>query len=1051
MQRISITNPQNIIDGTAKKYYFKLRNTGGPKGDKGDKGDTGATGPQGPQGNAATVSVGSTTTLSVGQDATVTNSGSIYNAVLDFGIPQGPQGPQGAKGDKGDTGAQGETGPRGPQGERGTNATVYVGTTTTTNPGTQARVYNSGTDSNAVLNFEIPRGDVGPSVPLVQETGNSTTKAMSQNATTEALNGKQNTLTAGSNIQISGSTISATDTKYSAGNGITLTGTQFSANTSILATKNDLGSYYTKTQIDSQMAAKQDDLVAGSNIQIAADGKTISATDTTYTAGTGLTLTGTEFSADTTVLATQTDLTTALAPKLESEVVSTLPTTGEEGKLYLTPKAHTTSTATGNPITATVAEDAGALESFQLDGDTYQQTYTGKNLFDIEQYANAILRGGGTGVSLEKIDSRTLRATNLIKQSNNFCGIPVPNYTELLGKTVTVSGSITRHGVPNTRITFAWNTNSVSAFGQNLALSQDGTFSLTQSIPASAPSGAIGLLVVIYANGEGTLGEVDAYVDWSDIQLEVGSSATSYEPFVGGTPSPNPTFPQPIQTVTGLQTVEIQGKNLLGLGQPVIVQGLTISVDTENNDITASGTATGTYPHLSDKSGLNIPAGTYTFSIKSAVANSVSVRLYRDDGTYPTGIGSYIPAGSTSCTFTIDFDCHHVGLLLGGVSSGTVVPQTVISEIMLEAGSTASSFVPYSKQTYEIDLRSPKNLFDKDTIFPLMAQSYSGGEVSYLGGSFSIEATSDDAFSPSVWDRASKRVDGLYIQVKKNTTYTLSYKTNTSEGIKVLVYAYNGTNHNSVGSTITGNQGTFTTGDYENVIIRFGNNVNGSTLVYSDIQLEEGSTATAYDAGIELCKLGTYQDYIWKDGDEWKVHKELRKSVFDQNSGWAKNQYGTNAYNVKTEDIFTAVAEIGVISPQFIAKSYNGRTDSANNIIFADSNDGMAITSRGITVRNTAWSELTSFITWVTANPVTAYYALATATDTVITDTALIAQLEAIRTASLENGANTIINTATGSNLAGDMEIGYYGYNPRNRYGKWLWLDINNEYEQIGS
>ena len=71
-------------------------------------------------------------------------------------------------------------------------------------------------------------------------------------------------------------------------------------------------------------------------------------------------------------------------------------------------------------------------------------------------------------------------------------------------------------------------------------------------------------------------------------------------------------------------------------------------------------------------------------------------------------------------------------------------------------------------------------------------------------------------------------------------------------------------------------------------------------------------------------------------------------------------------------------------------------------------------------------------------------------TNTTITDTTLIAQLEAIRTASLQNGANTITNTATGSNLAGDMEVGYYGYNPRNRYDKWLWLEINNEYEQIG-
>ena len=47
-------------------------------------------------------------------------------------------------------------------------------------------------------------------------------------AETDALlNAKQNTLTAGSNIQISGSTISATDTTYTGSDGITLTGTNF--------------------------------------------------------------------------------------------------------------------------------------------------------------------------------------------------------------------------------------------------------------------------------------------------------------------------------------------------------------------------------------------------------------------------------------------------------------------------------------------------------------------------------------------------------------------------------------------------------------------------------------------------------------------------------------------------------------------------------------------------------------------------------------------------------------------------------------------------------
>lgn len=49
------------------------------------------------------------------------------------------------------------------------------------------------------------------------------------------------------------------------------------------------GPYYTASETDTLLAAKQDKLIAGANIQIAADGKTISATDTTYTHFTGAT------------------------------------------------------------------------------------------------------------------------------------------------------------------------------------------------------------------------------------------------------------------------------------------------------------------------------------------------------------------------------------------------------------------------------------------------------------------------------------------------------------------------------------------------------------------------------------------------------------------------------------------------------------------------------------------------------------------------------------------------------------------------------------------
>lgn len=129
---VSINRP--IITAKNQKAYFKLKNTGGPKGDKGDTGD------------AATIAVGSTSTGAPGTNASVTNSGTSSAAVLNFTIPRGD------KGDKGDTGATGSP---------GAAATISIGTTTTGQPGTNASVTNVGTSSAAVLNFTIPKGAKG--------------------------------------------------------------------------------------------------------------------------------------------------------------------------------------------------------------------------------------------------------------------------------------------------------------------------------------------------------------------------------------------------------------------------------------------------------------------------------------------------------------------------------------------------------------------------------------------------------------------------------------------------------------------------------------------------------------------------------------------------------------------------------------------------------------------------------------------------------------------------------------------------------------------------
>ena len=56
---------------------------------KGPKGDTGS---QGPQGVAGTIEIGSVQTVSYGAPASVTNSGTEEEAILDFQIPQGAPG-----------------------------------------------------------------------------------------------------------------------------------------------------------------------------------------------------------------------------------------------------------------------------------------------------------------------------------------------------------------------------------------------------------------------------------------------------------------------------------------------------------------------------------------------------------------------------------------------------------------------------------------------------------------------------------------------------------------------------------------------------------------------------------------------------------------------------------------------------------------------------------------------------------------------------------------------------------------------------------------------
>ena len=153
------------VDGNTWENIGPLEGPAGPQGTQGPKGEPGDPGPQGPAGEdgqpgpagqAATITVGSTTTGAPGTQAQVTNSGNQNAAIFNFTIPQGAQGPKGDTGPQGEQGVKGDTGPQGvpgPQGEKGDTG-LGLPTPTTEDKG-KVPVVNAAGDGYELGNTQV--------------------------------------------------------------------------------------------------------------------------------------------------------------------------------------------------------------------------------------------------------------------------------------------------------------------------------------------------------------------------------------------------------------------------------------------------------------------------------------------------------------------------------------------------------------------------------------------------------------------------------------------------------------------------------------------------------------------------------------------------------------------------------------------------------------------------------------------------------------------------------------------------------------------------------
>lgn len=501
------------------------------------------------------------------------------------------------------------------------------------------------------------------------------------------------------------------------------------------------------------------------------------------------------------------------------------------------------------------------IEDTQLKGDTYQQTHSGKNKIngaysEISQTVRCSAEASGNGFKI----------TSTSSSGATYVTVPIPNISSLFGQTVTLSYSATGSGI---RIGFFYLNSSGSATS-NISYTQ------TTTLPSSLGSNA-GIGVVFYTSNNGS-------ATYTDIQLEIGSTATTYEPYTGGISAPNPDYPQDVQVVTGAQNVWVHGKNLLGMQNVAEFTQNGVKISVQDGVLSLDGTAT--------------------------ASTGVVITTLTDDFIFQT---------DKSYTFS----------------------SQVIS------GSTSGSWAMQIRDS------------NSSTLLETLPNNY---PTTYSG------------------------VSGV--------------------GVAVRLYYANGRSFNNYKVKIQAEEGSTAT----------------------DFEPYQGHNYTIDLGSIELCKLGDYQDYIYKSGDDWYVHKAITKAIFDGTENWALHNT-QNSINGFRLDANAAHSSSAIVANSYRAvpiSEYNSANRGYYMVATLETGSTGSNYRIYMTQPNSSVITLANFTTWLGTNNVTAYYASQTPTDTKITDAALVEQLEALDAMRLFIGENNILVSTPTPNLPATLQLDYY-------------------------
>ena len=172
------------------------------------------------------------------------------------------------------------------------------------------------------------------------------------------------------------------------------------------------------------------------------------------------------------------------------------------------------------------------------------------------------------------------------------------------------------------------------------------------------------------------------------VQLEAGTSATDYEEFCGGIPSPSPDYPQDINVLTGNSTVKIRGKNIFD-----------INTLAKGNITVSDGVATGTASVFTS----NFGASTFGIIIPPTGSAILSVRAtaYTDGNATTAGVGLVIRAVYTD-GYTGNLCVWNNNDTTAAEKTGTTLDSRTLEKIIISYNSNGSNIWHLSNMQVEI-------------------------------------------------------------------------------------------------------------------------------------------------------------------------------------------------------------------------------------------------------------------------------------------------------------------------------------------------------------